>query len=237
MRPQRDRPRLLQGQRSGRRPDRLLDPGARQVGHPRGGHGGHDDVEIVRAQKLVQLAAEVAVDFQIHVRMVAQEGGQRVLQEGHGVVSRQADAQHAGHVRAVEVAHRLIVDPQHLARIGQQRLARRSGVDRPALLRQKRCADQILQPFDLQGNRRLAAAQNSPGPRVAAQFHHGDEGAQKVGRQVRKQRHGFAPSMEALRQSIFIIHPPQRSFWPSSLQVWSHATHHRLRFGTDLARL
>ena len=93
--------------------------------------------------------------------------------------------------------------------------------ERPALriLREQRRANEFLEPLDLERYRGLASPEHRPCLGVSAKLHHREEGAQQVRRQIGDPRHGFAPSMNGLRQSIFLAAMRQRRSSATSQRV------------------
>src|SRR3546814_1894678 len=79
------------------------------------------------------------------------------LQEGDGIVVREADAQHAGDLGAVEIGSRLIVKAQDFAGIAEQHLAFAGQQKRAPGLLHEGCPDQLFQAPHLKRDRRLGA--------------------------------------------------------------------------------
>src|SRR3546814_3534304 len=105
------------------------------------------------------LRAPPAPDFEGDFRVLTGIFGDHALQEGDGIVVREADAQHAGDLAAVEIGSRPIVKAQDFAGIAAQHLAFAGQQTRAPGLLHEGWPDQLFQAPHLKRDRRLGRSE------------------------------------------------------------------------------
>ena len=104
-------------------------------------------------------------------------------------VFRNANSHAPGHVGLKELRKGTVIQPEKLARGAQQALSRRGEFQGSRRTIKNRAAELILQPFDLQADRRLGAPQPVSGSREASSVSNRDEAPQEIEIQSARNAH------------------------------------------------
>ncbi len=168
---------------------------------------GHErDVEVLAVDHLGQLGRQVGDDLELDAAVPEGEVPDHVGQQQAGVVVRRAEADRRQRLRRRGLAHQRVVEIQDLPGVAAHPLAVRGQAQLAALAAlHQRPADHVLQPLDLQADRRLRAQQTLARAREAARLSDDHERAQQVDVDVHH------VSSDLLKPSWSLRRPPGRA--------------------------
>ncbi|MCY1529914.1 hypothetical protein D9M68_650860 [compost metagenome] len=118
-----------------------------------------DHVDLAALERGHEVGAAADVDVQLQQRRGARHFGEQQRQHGLGHVVRRADAQVAFERALPQAAQRLVIQRQHVVRIGEQAFALLGQALLAALLGKEGLADLLFEPLHLLRDRRLRAVQ------------------------------------------------------------------------------
>ncbi len=120
--------------------------------------GGHQrEIDVAIFQLFLKLDAGGQHDADFDFRMGCGKARENVGQETCAEIIGCAETHPTFHRRHQKARYRLLIDPQHLARIAEQRLAIRCQRHRAAFAREQRPAELLLQTLHLHADRRRCA--------------------------------------------------------------------------------
>lgn len=174
---QRHRRLIMRGGLLAGHPDQLLLPhhlAAGEVVHPR-----HQrDVDVAALHASDQRRRQRAVQLKLNPRKGLSEDLQDRGQHERGIEVRRAEHDVALDVGRGELRQQFVMKAEDRARVAQDGLALRGQEQPPSLVNEDGLSGQFLQPLQLQGDRRLGAAQPPRGFRDAAGLDHRHQRAQ-----------------------------------------------------------
>ena len=200
---QRDRLFIMRGGLLADHPDQLFLPhhlSAGEIVHP----GHQRDIDLAALHTADQRRRQRAVQLQLHPRKGFSKNLEDRRQHERGIEVRRAEHDVALDVGGGELRQHLVVKADNRARIAQHGLAF-GGQKQPApLMDEDRLSRELLQPLQLQGDRRLGAAEPPRRLGDAAGLDHRHQRAQHADIQI-DQVHDVARCPDRTFHAIFVL--------------------------------